>query len=112
MNRNKTNKGINKTSARSNANIWSLADERLMADTAVKRLIKAEEELKVLLEAKQENGITQELINKMKVHSTYKAYADEVCNKARKGFGLDKDKTSNLTCDLLNEININEDTEK
>jgi hypothetical protein len=108
---NKEKKTINKK-VRSNANIWNLADERLMADTAVKNLIKAEEELKVLLEAKKENGITQELINELKEHSTYKTYAEKERNKARKGFGLDKEETDNLTCDLLNKINISEDTEK
>ena len=105
---NKEKKTINKK-VRSNANIWNLADERLMADTAVKNLIKAEEEL---LEAKKENGITQELINELKEHSTYKTYAEKERNKARKGFGLDKEETDNLTCDLLNKINISEDTEK
>lgn len=105
---NKEKKTINKK-VRSNANIWNLADERKMTETAVKRLIKAEEELKVLIEAKQKNGVTQDLIEKMKEHPIYKAYADDERNKARKGFGLDKDETSNLTCDLLNEITISED---
>ena len=107
-----TKETSNKTSKGGNSSIWKLANERLMADIAVKRLIKAEEELKVLIEAKQKNGITKEFIDKMKEHPTYKAYADEVHNKARKGFGLDKNETSNFTCDLLNEIKISEDTEK
>ena len=98
--------------SRPNASIWKLANERLMADVAVKNLIKAEVELSVLLEVKRDNGITKELVEKMKVHSNYKSYAEEVRNKARKGFGLDKDETSNLICDLLNEIKISEDTEK
>jgi hypothetical protein len=104
-----TKETSNKTSKGGNSSIWKLANERLMADTAVRRLIKAEEELKVLLEAKRENGITQDLIDKLKEYPTYKDYADEVRNKARKGFGLDKDETSNLTCELLNEITIIED---
>lgn len=107
-----TKETSNKTSKGGNSSIWKLANERLMADTAVKRLIKAEEELKVLLEAKRESGITKEFIDKMKEHPTYKAYADEVRNKARKGFGLDKDETSNITCELLNEIKISEDNKE
>jgi|GEM_PF-4412462 len=79
-----------------------------MTETAVERLIKAEEELKVLIEAKQKNGVTKEFIDKMKEHPTYKAYANDIYKKARKGFGLDKE-ADNLTCDLLNEINITED---
>ena len=107
----KEKKTINKKVS-SNATIWNLADERLMADTAVKRIIKAEEEIKVLLEAKRENRITKEFIDKMKEHPTYKAYADKVYKEARKGFGLDKEESDNLTCELLNEITIIEDTEK
>lgn len=107
----KEKKTINKKVS-SNANIWNLDNERLMADTAVKRLIKAEEELKVLLEAKRESRITQELVDKMKEHPTYKAYAEDIRKDARKGFGLDKDETSNLTCDLLNEIKISEDNKE
>lgn len=99
----------NKKASRSNASIWNLADERLMTDVAVKNLIKAEVELSVLLEVKKENGITKELIDKIKEHPTYKTYANEVCNKARKGFGLDEEETNKPTCDLLNEISISED---
>lgn len=105
---NKTNKDSNNT-VRSNATIWKLPNARIMADTAVKRLIKAEEELKVLIEAKQKNRVTKEFIDKMKEHPTYKAYADKVYKEARKGFGLDKEEANNLTCDLLNEIKISED---
>ena len=94
---------------RSKANIWNLANARVMTETAVERLIKAEEELKVLIEAKQKNGVTKEFIDKMKEHPTYKAYADKVYKEARKGFGLDKEEANNLTCDLLNEIKISED---
>lgn len=103
----KEKKTINKK-VRSNANIWNLANARVMTETAVERLIKAEEELKVLIEAKQKNGVIKEFIDKMKEHPTYKAYANDVYKKARKGFGLDKE-ADNLTCDLLNEINITED---
>lgn len=102
-------KKISNQKVRSNANIWNLANARVMADTAVKRLIKAEEELKVLIEAKQKNGVTKEFIDKIKEHPTYKAYADKVYKEARKGFGLDKKEANNLTCDLLNEIKISED---
>lgn len=80
-----------------------------MTDVAVKNLIKAEVELSVLLEVKKENGITKELIDKIKEHPTYKIYANEVRNKARKGFGLDEEETNKPTCDLLNEISISED---
>ena len=92
--------------SRPNASIWNLVDERLMADVAVKNLIKAEVELSVLLEVKRDNGITKELVEKMKDDNTYKTYANEVRNKARKGFGLEKEETNKITCDLLNEINI------
>ena len=61
-----------------------------------------------MIEAKQKNGVTKEFIDKMKEHPTYKAYANDIYKKARKGFGLDKE-ADNLTCDLLNEINITED---
>ena len=99
----------NKKASRSNASIWNLADERLMTDVAVKNLIKAEVELSVLLEVKKENGITKELIDKIKEHPTYKTYANEGRNKARKGFGLEEEETNKPTCDLLNEISISED---
>ena len=108
----KKGKETSNKKVRSNANIWNLSDERSMADKAVKNLIKAEEELKVLLEAKQENGITQELINELKEHSIYKNYAEKERNKARKGFGLDEEETDNLTCDLLNKIKISEDNKE
>lgn len=99
----------NKKAIRPNASIWKLANERLMADVAVKNLIKAEVELSVLLEVKRDNGITKELVEKMKDDNTYKTYANEVRNKARKGFGLDEEETNKPTCDLLNEISISED---
>lgn len=98
--------------SRPNASIWKLANERLMADVAVKNLIKAEVELSVLLEVKRDNGITKELVEKMKVHSNYKSYAEEVRNKARKGFGLEKEETNIVTCDLLNDINVSTDNKE
>lgn len=96
-----------------NKNLMALWNEKLSvkekADKAVKNLIKAEEELKALIEwGKQasKKSLTKENISKIKEDESYKTYRSEIYKKALVGFGISKaeaEVTANKALDIFNE---------
>ena len=96
-----------------NKQLMAIWNEKLSvkekADKAIKNLIKAEEELKALIEwgnKEEKKTLTEENLNKAKEGNSYKVYRNEIYKKALVGFGISKSEaevTINKDLDIFDE---------